>query len=395
MISVDEAHALIAANATKLTEETVALDNALGRVLAASVVAALDSPRQAVSAMDGYAVRDADVSGVGARLAVIGESFAGAGFDGRIDVGQGVRIFTGAPLPDGTDRVICQENIDREGDVAIVARDYGPGWHVRGRASDFAAGAVLLEAGTLLTPRALVAAAAADVASLVVSCRARVAIIATGDELAPPGSAREQRFAIPESVSIGVAAAARAWSGDVVSRVMAGDDFDALVHVAGEALATADLVICTGGASVGDHDYAKAMFEPHGLSLIFSKVAMKPGKPVWLGRAGDRLVLGLPGNPTSAMVTARLFLAPLLAAMQGRSMEDALMWRALPLAVALPAAGERESFIRAQWGADGLIPMANQDSGSQRALVDADWLIRCPAGQAAQSAGALVQALLF
>lgn len=395
MITVDEAHALIAANAPIMASETVALGDALGRVLSQPIIAALDSPRQAVSAMDGYALCDADVVGVGARLDVIGESFAGAGFDGRIGAGQVVRIFTGAPLPDGADRVIMQENVDRDGDVAIVARDYGPGWHVRARASDFAAGTVLLEAGTLLNPRALVAAAAADVAALDVARRPRVAIIATGDELAAPGTARDQAFAIPESVSIGVATAAQGWGGDVVRRTMAGDDFGALVRVAGEALATADLVICTGGASVGDRDFAKAMFEPHGLELIFSMVAMKPGKPVWLGRAGGALVLGLPGNPTSAMVTARLFLAPLIGAMQGRAMADTLQWRALPLAAALPAAGERESFVRATWGDAGLTPVSNQDSGSQAALVAADWLIRCPARQAALPMGAGVQALAF
>ncbi|MEQ1687925.1 MAG: molybdopterin molybdotransferase MoeA [Sphingopyxis sp.] len=395
MITIDEAHALIAASAPIRASETVALGDALGRVLSQPVIAVLDSPRQAVSAMDGYAVRDGDVAGVGARLDVVGESFAGVGFDGPVGTRQAVRIFTGAPLPDGATRVICQENVDRDGDVAIIARDYGPGWHVRAGASDFAAGAVLLAAGALLTSRALVAAAAADVATLIVAKRPRIAIIATGDELAAPGSARAQRFAIPESVSIGVAAAAQSWGGSVVSRAMAGDDFDALVGAAGEALASADLVICTGGASVGERDYAKAMFEPHGLELIFSKVAMKPGKPVWLGRVGGALLLGLPGNPTSAMVTARLFLGPLLAAMQGRSVADALQWRNLPLAAALPAALERESFIRAAWGDDGLVPLANQDSGSQAALTGADWLIRCRAGQAALPAGTSVQALAF
>lgn len=395
VISVDEAHALIAANALPLGGENIALDAALGRVLSQPVIAALDSPRQAVSAMDGYACRDADVAGVGARLDMVGESFAGTGYGGRIDAGQAVRIFTGAPLPDGADRVIMQENIDRDGDVAVVARAYGPGWHVRAAASDFAAGTLLLEHGTLLTPRALVAAAAADVGELIVAKRPRVAIIATGDELAAPGTARSQRFAIPESVSLGVAAMAQTWGGDVVSRTMAGDDFDNLVRVAGDALTAADLIICTGGASVGDRDYAKAMFEPHGLALIFSKVAMKPGKPVWLGRAGDTLLLGLPGNPTSAMVTARLFLAPLLAAMQGRAMADALTWRTLPLAAALPETGARETYVRATWGDAGLAPVSNQDSGSQAALVAADWLIRCRSGQAAQPMGAMVQALAF
>lgn len=395
VITVDEAHALIASNALPLGEENIALDAALGRVLSQPVIAALDSPRQAVSAMDGYACRDADVSGIGARLDMVGESFAGAGFDGRIGAGQAVRIFTGAPLPDGADRVIMQENIDRDGDVAIVARNYGPGWHVRGRGSDFAAGTLLLARGTLLTPRALVAAAAADVAELAVAKRPRIAIIATGDELAVPGTARSQRFAIPESVSLGVAAMAQTWGGAVVSRTMAGDDFDNLVCVAGEALTAADLIICTGGASVGDRDHAKAMFEPHGLALIFSKVAMKPGKPVWLGRAGDTLLLGLPGNPTSAMVTARLFLAPLLSAMQGQAMADALAWRSLPLTAPLPETGARETFVRATWGDTGLTPVSNQDSGSQAALVAADWLIRCRSGQAAQGAGTLVQALVF
>lgn len=395
MISVDEAHALIANNAPMMDVESVTLDAAAGRVLHEPVIAALDSPRQAVSAMDGYAVRDADVAGVGARLDVVGESFAGAGFAGEIGIKQTVRIFTGAPMPNGADRVIMQENVERDGSVAIVAREYGPGWHVRAAASDFASGTMLLTAGTWLTPRAIVAAAAADVATLSVARRPRVAVIATGDELASPGSARGQRFAIPESVSLGVAAIAREWGGEVVRRIQAGDVLERLELAATEALHNAELVLITGGASVGERDYAKAMFEPHGMKTIFSKVAMKPGKPVWLGRARGRLVLGLPGNPTSAMVTARLFLAPLLAAMQGLKVEESLAWRSLPLAAPVGVTGERESYVRATWGEAGLIPVSNQDSGSQAALVSADWLIRAPAGQAGLPEGAMVQALAF
>lgn len=395
MIDFEEALALIAETVTPLGSERIALAKAAGRVLASDVVARLDSPRSAVSAMDGYAVRNADVSGVGARLKLTGESFAGTGALPPLQSGEAMRIFTGAPMPEGADRVIMQENVDRDGEAVIIAREYGPGWHVRKQANDFAAGAILLKAGRKLDARAMVAAAAADQAELDVSLVPRIAIIGTGDELAEPGQAYERAGAIPESVTYGVAAFVEQWGGKVVQSERGGDDLAQLEGQAKVALDCSDLVVVTGGASVGEKDFAKAMFEPFGAELIFSKVAIKPGKPVWLARVGAKWVLGLPGNPTSAMVTARLLLAPLMAALLGQNSPAALPWRMLPLGGAMKATGNRETFVRAMLDDDGLHSLDNQDSGAQLALADADWLIRCPADAPAMEAGEMVQALPF
>lgn len=394
VISFDEALALLEASALPLGTEEVPLAGAAGRVLAEPLTARSDGPRVAVAAMDGYAVLHA-ATRPGEPLRVIGEARAGAAFPGTLGAGEAVRIFTGAVLPAGADRCIMQEYATRDGDGVTFAEGYGPGWHVRAAASDFAAGAVLLDAGTRLTARAMIAAAAADRARISVSRRPRVAIIATGDELAAPGEAHVSADTIPESVTFGVAAMAEQAGAQIVRQAIGADSLPELEQLAGAVLAQAELVIVTGGASVGERDFAKPMFASHGLDLVFSKVAIKPGKPVWLGRAGGTLVLGLPGNPTSAMVTARLFLLPLLAALQGQTTRDVLRWRHLPLAEPIADNGPRETFVRAVWEEDGLSPISNQDSGAQAALARADWLIRRPPNAPAEVAGALVSALAF
>lgn len=389
MIAFDEALHRTREAARPLGSEMVPLEQAAGRVLAAAVTARVDSPPADCSAMDGYAVREADLPG---SLRVVGESFAGRGFGQPLETGCTVRIFTGAPMPHDADRVIIQEDVVREGDRALmpaVARAI----HVRPRGSDFRSGDELLAAGAMLTPRALVAAAAADRAEVEVWRRSRIAVLATGDELAAPGEAARREGTIPESVSYGVAALAEQWGGQVVAMARLGDDLRAMERSAGEMLQLADLIVVTGGASVGEKDFAKPMFVPHGLELIFSKVAMKPGKPVWLGRVGEGLVLGLPGNPTSAMVTARVLLAPLVAGRCGRN--GALEWETVPLAGALPACGERETFVRARRTAHGALPISNQDSGAQRALVEADFLVRNRPHDRAREEGELVEALAF
>lgn len=394
MIEFDEAVELIATHGVPLGTEPVALAEAAGRVLGAPLHARSAAPRVAVSAMDGYAVIDA-ATRPGEPLTVVGESLAGAGYPGIVEPGQTVRIFTGAPLPARADRCIMQEYAARDGETVRFAEGYGPGWHVRAAGSDFAAGDLLLAAGTRLNPRAMIAAAAADVAGVTVAIRPRVAIIGTGDELAPPGEAHLRDDAIPESVTFGISAMVAESGAQVVHRTIGLDDLPKLEAAAGAALKAADLVIVTGGASVGERDFAKPMFAPHGLDLVFAKVAIKPGKPVWLGRAKGKWVLGLPGNPTSAMVTARLFLLPLLARLQGQPVAEVLHWRSLPLAAPIGATGNRETFVRARWDEAGLMPLGNQDSGAQGALAQADWLIRCPAGQPALATGQPVSALPF
>lgn len=394
MIDFDAAQALLAAAVTPLGSETLAIDQAAGRVLAAPVIAALDSPRRDASAMDGYALRRSDAV-LGASLAIVGESCAGGALPMPVAPGQAVRIFTGAALPEGADTVVMQESCDADGGTVTLARPFGPATHVRRKGDDFAAGTTLLPAGRRLDPLAMVTLAASDSAEVTVRRRPRVALLATGDELAPPGTARDQPLTIPESVSFGVAAMIAEHGGDLIMRHSGGDNLAALTALAGAALAAADLVVVTGGASVGNKDFAKAMFAAHGLQLVFAKVAIKPGKPVWLGRAGGAWVLGLPGNPTSAMVTARLFLTALLAALQGRDPAALLDWTPLPLARPLPEAGGRETFVRMVGTPGGLVPLGNQDSGVQGALAEAQWLVRQKAGSGAVVEGALVQALRF
>jgi molybdopterin molybdotransferase len=394
MIGFDAAQALLAEAVAPLDSEAVPLAAAAGRVLAEAVHAALPSPRHDVAAMDGFALREGDAV-PGARLRLIGESYAGGPPPPPVGPGEAVRIFTGAPLPRGADLVIMQENCDTADGLVTIARAFGPGRHVRRQGSDFAAGDLLLAAGRHLDPQAMVALAGADRAEARVHRRPRLALIATGDELAPPGSAAANSQTIPESVSFGVAAMAARYGAELVARFTGADDLPALERTVAAALKSADLVVVTGGASVGARDFAKAMFAPSGLDLLFAKVAIRPGKPVWLGRADGRWVLGLPGNPTSALVTARLFLAPLLAALQGQAPGDALDWISLPLGAPLPPAGERETFARAVWRANALHTVSNQDSGAQGALAEAAWLIRCPAGSGAHEAGQCVSALRF
>lgn len=395
MISFDEAVALIAANAGPVDSETVALSTAQGRTLATAVEAQVRSPPFDASAMDGYAVRDEDLARLPATLAIVGESFAGAPHPEPVGPDECVRIFTGASVPAGADRVIMQEVVQRNGDRARVDGPPSAGRHIRRAGSDFERGEVLLDAGILLDSRSIVAAAAADLGEVSVWKRPRVAILATGDELAEPGTARNRPGAIPESVSFGVAALARDWGAEIVGSVRLPDQLDDMERAAARALEDSDLIIVTGGASVGEKDFAQAMFAPSGLELIFSKVAMKPGKPVWLGRCGAALVMGLPGNPTSALVTARLLLAPLLARLSGRPAEAALAWRRAPLACALGECGPRETFHRAHWNGDFVEILPNQDSGAQKALAQADLLVRQAAHGSAVAPGATIETLDF
>jgi molybdopterin molybdotransferase len=395
VISFDQAATIVSDAARPLGRERVHIGKAHRRVLAEPVVARVNSPPSDVSAMDGYAIREEDLLLLPARLRVIGESFAGSAFIGSAEPGCSVRIFTGAPVPEDADRVVIQEVVRREDDVAVIDTYPGSAKHIRSRGSDFREGALLVEAGTRLGYRELVAAAGGDLADLAVWRRPTAVILGTGDELTAPGSAAGRPGAIPESVSFGVAALAEDWGASVMDRQHLPDALHAMEKVAAQALDQADLVIVTGGASVGEKDFAKAMFESQGLELLFSKVAIKPGKPVWLGRARGKLIMGLPGNPTSALVTARLLLAPLVAGMSGLDAHSALRWRKAPLLAQLQACGDRETFLRAREFQDGVEPVSNQDSSAQKTLVEADLLLRRRAGAAPASAGDMVSVLDF
>ena len=395
MIDFDAALALVLNEARPLPCETVALEAAGERVLAADLQARGDAPRTAVSAMDGYAVRDADLATLPARLPIVAVAFAGRADVPLLPSGTCSRVFTGGPTPHGADRVVVQEVVGRDGDDALFEVPPGPGTHIRAAGSDFRAGDVLLPAGTVLGFRAMVAAAAADVATLPVVRQPRVIILGTGDELAEPGQALETPGSIPESVSFGVAALARQCGGEVLACRRLTDTPELLEAAARRALDEADLVVVTGGASVGEKDYARAMFAPFGLELIFSKVAIKPGKPVWFGRAGGALVLGLPGNPTSAMVTARLFMAPLVAGLAGRNPAALLKWRDVTLTAPLKPCGERETFERGRLVDGGVAGLEVQDSATQKALAAADVLIRRRPGAPGLGAGDAVAVLDF
>ena len=395
MLGFDDVCALIRALPERSGIQTVPVGCAAGRVLAQDVIALLDAPRHAASAMDGYAVRDADLAHLPARLRVLGPVFAGD--DGKLDQPEGTctRIFTGAPVPVGIDRIVIQENVQRDGDFALFER-LPPERHIRVQGSDFRSGDRLLAAGTRLTAHGLVAAAGADLAEVTVFKRPRIAVLSTGDELREPGAARQGDSGIPESASLGAIALAEQWGATCVHHLRLPDVLKTLETAAGQALDVADIVVVTGGASVGERDFAKTMFAPHGLELIFSKLAIKPGKPVWLGRAAGRLVLGLPGNPTSTLVVARLFLAPLLQQISGGDPAAALRWQSATLAEAIPPGGDREEFVRARWTHEGRVePLRNRDSSAQRTLAEAQLLLRRPIGAPTLAAGEWVDVLAF
>ena len=376
MISFDEASARIAAAASPLEREKVALDSAHRRVLAAPVLSRRDSPAADSSAMDGFAVRSIDLEPLPARLRIVGESAPARGHGGAIGAGECVRILTGGPLPEGADRIVVQEIVRREGDVAVIETPPGPSAFVRRRGHDFLAGQLLVEAGRSLDPTALVAIAGGDVATIDVVRRPRLAMFTCGDELVAPGEAHGRPGAIPDSIAAGLAALAGTWGGEIALRERLPDRLETMVAAADRALGAADLLVIAGGASVGDRDFARAMLEPHGLALDFSRVAVRPGMPTWFGRARGTLVLGLPGNPSSAIAMARLFLAPLLCGLSGRPTADALAWRTARLATPIGECDRRETFARGRAVGDAVEILSNQDSSAQATLAAADLLVR-------------------
>ena len=392
MIPFDEALSRAISMVQPLESEAVAVSDACGRVVVEPVYAQIDAPRVDIAAMDGYAVR-LDEARTDQALKVVGEAFAGTPFTAALGEGQAVRIFTGAHVPAGADCIVMQEYAQRSGDTVTFEKGFGPARHIRKRGGDFAAGALMIERGTRLSPADMIALAGADKADAVVARQPRVAIIVTGDELVAPGSAAAIANRQPDSASYGVAALAERYGATIVQIFRAEDDLATLEEIATQALSLADCVIVIGGASVGERDFAKPMFAGAELELAFSKVAIKPGKPVWFGTAGGRCVLGLPGNPGSALVTARLFAAPLLTALQGGDAWAEIQTVPLPLEVPLEPGGSREIFVRARLGKDGLKPVANQESGAQAPLAQSSWLIRRAAHAPAQVAGAMVRAI--
>ena len=376
LLPVDDGLALVLKGIARLGPEPVTLDDALGRVLAENVAATLTQPPFDASAMDGFAVRLEDVATLPATLALIGESAAGARFKGAVAPGQAVRIFTGAPVPDGADTIVIQEDTVLSGD-AVLIQNTGTGRHIRPRGQDFEQGEVLLRKGMRLGPRALVLAASANHAELPVVRRPKVAILATGDEVVPPGSTL-RADEIVSSVPIGLAALIEAQGGEVLDLGIAKDDRDAIVALARTG-AHAEILVTIGGASVGERDLVASALQGEGLQLEFAKVAMRPGKPLLYGRLGSQRFWGLPGNPISALVCAEVFLMPMLRALLGLNEDERPLADAV-LGMSLSANGERRHYMRATstWQEDGLRvvrPLPSQDSSLVAIFAKADCLI--------------------
>ncbi len=394
MISVDEARGRIAGAVHPLDSEVVSLADALGRVLAQDVTARLTQPPAAVSAMDGYAVRAADVTTVPATLICVGEVPAGQQFDREISAGEVVRIFTGAPLPAGADAIVIQENTEQVDDKVTIREGVTVGTYVRPAGLDFAAGDTLLKAGTTLTPRKIGLAAAMNVPWLTVRRRPRIAILATGDEIVMPGDPRAETQ-IVSSNGWALAAFVTANGGVPTNMGIAPDNAEALKAMAGAASA-ADLLVTTGGASVGKHDLIRSALGDIGLELDFWRIAMRPGKPLLFGRLGETPVLGLPGNPVSSMVCALIFLAPLMDALLGRVTPDG----AVPaqLGSDLEANDQRQDYLRAglsrQMGAMPIAtPFGRQDSSMISLLAHSECLIIRPPEDPPRRAGDTVSVL--
>lgn len=390
MLQVGEARARILAAFTALPAETVALPDALGRVLAEPAVARLTQPPFAAAAMDGWAVRAADIVLAAADAPVtlrrVGESAAGHAFAGSVGAGEAVRIFTGAPLPAGADAVVMQEDCEDDGDRVRVGRAVPAGRFVRPAGLDFTAGEALLPKGRLLTARDVALAAAANLPWLRVHRRPRVAVLATGDEIALPGDPLGPSQ-IVSSNALGLCALVASQGGLAHNLGVARDDPEHLAAMAAGA-AGCDLLVTTGGASQGEHDHVRDVLG--GLSLDFYRVAMKPGKPLIFGTANGVPLLGLPGNPVSTGVAALLFLVPLLRRLQGLPAEHATL--TVRLGAPLKANDDRTDFLRATLspGADGepvATPFPRQDSAMMSRLAQADALIVREPQATAASAG--------
>ncbi len=397
LLPVAEALARILDGVSITTTEPVSLLDARGRTLAEPLAAKFSQPPFAVSAMDGYAVRATDVASLPAQLKLIGESAAGRRFNGRVEAGQCVRIFTGAAIPDGADVIVIQEDTARDGNLITIKDANPPGVYIRNRGLDFEEGQMLLEPGRILDARTLTLAASMGHGTLPCHRRPRVAILATGDELVMPGETPE-----PDSImcsnSFGLAALVESAGGTPVVLGIARDTHAALAEKIA-ASNDSDILVTTGGASVGDHDLVAPALQNAGMTLDFWKIAMRPGKPLMFGLRDTpsvkaQRVLGLPGNPVSSLICGRLFLVPLIHAMLGHPQSAAAMETAR-VTTGLEANGPRTHYMRAVLETDPdrtlrVTPVASQDSSLVSPLANASCLIVREVGAPAVPASASV-----
>ncbi|MEO0384042.1 MAG: gephyrin-like molybdotransferase Glp [Pseudomonadota bacterium] len=354
-------------------------------VLAKDCIATRTKPPFAVSAMDGYALASTPLARE--RFEVLGEVPAGAHFSGIVSAGNAVRIFTGAPIPDGASHVLIQEDAARDGDVITVSENPGSGANIRPAGGDFVQGDTLIAKGTQLTPQHLALAASGNHPELSVYPKPSVAVMMNGDELAWPGKGAPDD-AIIASNGFGLATLAQRYDAKLHDLTLIRDDQSELEAYIAQS--EADILVTIGGASVGDYDLIRPALEAQGYALDIPKVALRPGKPTLFGRKGGKTVLGLPGNPVSSMVSAIIFLRPLIDRLAGKNPTPLLALEDATLGDDLPVNGPRAHFMRATYDANGnLVPVLSQDSSLLRLLGNADALIYRPAHVDAASAGTL------
>ena len=389
LLPVADAQQRIIAAMSPTPAEQIPLSEGLGRVLAKDVRSRRTQPPAAVSAMDGYAVRAIDVTALPTTLRVIGYAPAGHAFDGTVGPGEAVRIFTGAPLPDGADTIVIQENTEKiEKNIRVTGGEAPSGRFVRPAGLDFLTGETLLTSGTILTARDIGLAAAMNVPWLMVRRKPRISILATGDEIVMPGDPVSQNQ-IVSSNALSLAAFVLAQGGEPLDLGIAPDEKEGLRSLASGA-AGSDILLTTGGASVGDHDLVQSVLGEIGLEVDFWRIAMRPGKPLMFGRIGDTYLIGLPGNPVSSLVCALIFVAPALRSMLGIKEIVPQPLTAI-LGSNLRENDEREDYLRATLSRDDsgelvATPFDKQDSSMFATIAQSDALvIRAPFATAAQS----------
>ena len=397
MISVEEARTRLLAPLAPVPPEQLAVADCVGRVLAEDVAARRTQPPFAVSAMDGYAVRAADVERVPARLKIVAEIPAGAGFGGQLAAGEAARIFTGAPLPAGADTIVIQEDTERTGDTVEVREGAKLGTYVRRAGLDFSEGDVLLKAGKRLTPRDIGLAAAMNRPWLFVYRRPRVAILSTGDEIVMPGDPIGPHQIVSSNL-LALAAFVTASGAEPVMVGNAPDDPDALRRIAAAARGV-DLFVTTGGVSVGEHDLVRGVLSEDGLAIDFWEIAMRPGKPLMFGHYRNVPMVGLPGNPVSTLVCSLIFLKPAINRLAGLP-DGSDAPASARLGVALKQNDRRQDYLRSRLerGSDGTLivhPFGVQDSSMMRSLAASDCLVIRPPHAPALDIGAEVPIISF